>query len=529
MVIRHLFAAPVCRGWDRDRLRALRSFGALLPTAVIAVALSLAGCYEDNCELRGTCPPLQGENVAIARARAHCDPTSEDPQDGCGVFVSSSKGAIEHAGTRISPLDTFEHAIELATLRQQTDIYACAEEFHETIVLPKGFRILGGFDCEHGWNRFDSAHKTEVIAASNEVALRVEPGAPVTLMDMRFRAVDATVPGGSSIAAIVPDLASASFVRCDLVAGDGAPGVDGAPGTTNGKPAKAGVPGHAGQSACSSMEPQGGAAVSVSCDEGLVSEGGIGGNGGPDAGFPGTDGSPGPASNPDGFGASGVGQDENGACSDGNDGAHGQHGQHGDGGHGVGQINEGGYFGADGQDGEHGLPGQGGGGGGGSRGGMLLCFKPIGGAAGGGGGTGGCGGRGGHGGMHGGASIGLLLGDAGLKMTGVALITGRGGDGGSGGMYQSGGQGGIQGAGGKIHGQDSGCAGGNGGNGGNGGYGGGGAGGPSVGIAHTGTLPDLDITYSQIGKPGRGGWGGNPYLTWTNGDDGVTGVAYWWK
>jgi hypothetical protein len=69
------------------------------------------------------------------------------------------------------------------------------------------------------------------------------------------------------------------------------------------------------------------------------------------------------------------------------------------------------------------------------------------------------------------------------------------------------------------------CSGGPGGLGGDGGDGGGGLGGPSIGIAHLlGHAPALDGVTLNIGEPGKGGPGGNPFETIPGaaGEDGLS-------
>lgn len=504
----------------------IRRLSAALAAAAISSALT--GCYADNCELRGACPVLDAgmiDDLSVA-----CDPASEDARDGCGVFVSASLGSDEDGtGASDRPFRTLAKGLQASEKGHHT-VYACAEVFDEALVVSGGYRVLGGFACDGDWTREAAGTKTEVRGEPGVPALRIAPfGGAARIVDVRFQAADAVDPGGSSIAALLPDGAAASFERCQFFAGRGGRGLDGQAMTAGPPVAASGPHGLTGANACTGEAPAGGAFVANECDDGIVSSGGLGGAGGPEAGFAGTEGTPLPAPNPQGFGASGLGEAPDAACVPGQGGAAGDDGAHGAGGHGLGTLHALGYAGRDGEDGAHGKPGQGGGGGGGARGGLLFCGnKPNGGAGGGSGGAGGCGGRGGRGGTFGGASIGIVVGDAVMVTRACEVATDDGGDGGSGGMYQLGGAGGFQGIGGHgVGGSKMACAGGAGGPGGRGGYGGGGSGGPSVGVAHRALLGPQDLTLVKQGHAGHGGWGGNPNLPDLAGAPGIEGLTAW--
>ncbi len=496
--------------------------------AAAAMICALPGCYADNCELRGECPVL--EVGVVEPFSVACDEASEDARDGCGVFVSASLGSDEEgAGTSERPFRTLAKALAAAKDRHRT-VYACAERFDEAIVVAGGTRLLGGFACEDDWARATPAKRTEVRSGPGIPALRVEPSARAArFVDVLFQAADAVDPGGSSIAALLPDGSMASFLRCKFVAGRGMRGRDGQALSAGPLVASSGPHGLTGASACSAEAPAGGGFVANECDDGIVTSGGLGGAGGPEGGFAGTEGTPLPAPNPEGFGACGLGEAGDVACAAGEDGAAGDDGGHGPGGHGLGALHALGYAGRDGADGGHGKPGQGGGGGGGARGGPSFCGnKPVGGAGGGSGGAGGCGGRGGRGGTYGGASIGIVVGDAVMVTSACEIATDDGGDGGSGGMYQLGGAGGFQGAGGHgTGGSKMACSGGAGGAGGRGGYGGGGSGGPSIGVAHRVLLGPQSLSFVKQGHAGHGGWGGNPNLPELAGDPGIESLTAW--
>lgn len=493
----------------------------------VALAGVLTGCYEDNCELRGTCPVL--DMVPLDSLDVDCDPASELATDGCGVFVSAQGSDEDGTGTRYVPVRTINRALQIATTGHRT-VYACAEVFPDPVVMVANYRVFGGFDCARDWEPIGLEKKTHVRVGPGLSALQVLPGDGVAeIKDVAFEATDAMEPSGSSVAAILEDGANVWLERCDFIAGDGASGLDGLDGTFGSPFAKSGPNGLAGMNACLADGPQGGELVQVECDDGVWTMGGLGGPGGLESGGAGTDGAPVPSQNPSGFGLSGLGESGDEGCTAGVHGADGVSGLHGLGGEGPGFLHAAGYMGRNGQDGAHGRPGQGGGGGGGARGGVAFCGnKPKGGAAGGSGGAGGCGGRPGRGGTYGGASIGLAISDATVHLVSVRISTGNGGRGGSGGVFQHGGLGGFQGLGGHGWGGSStACAGGAGGRGGKGGYGGGASGGPSVGIAHTTEIGTQDFSIIHQGLGGHGGHGGNPNWKDMGGDDGLTAPAGW--
>lgn len=508
--------------------------------AVLISALATSGCFEDSCELRVDCPVLdvtevdpQPEPEPEPQPETETEPDSPSVQfglpacnrgfgakDGCGIFVSAALGSDELGnGSRRLPVATLGRAVELAA-EDTKMVYACGEIFHEAIVVPPGFVLSGGLDCASSWA--PGAMPTELAPTTDDIPLIVQAGKPTRINRFAMTAGPATLPGTSSIATVVHEDADVTFVSCEFVAGTGAPGLD---GDEIDPPlgAVGGTEGVVGEDACTFAAPLGGAVVVNQCSDGYTTSGGEGGDGGlllAMAGMPGT-----PWINPgSGEGLGGVGEGPGGGCTNGANGANGTDGANGPSATGKGYLTPTGYVGRDGQDGGHGKPGQGGGGGGGTRGSALLCGgKPLGGAGGGSGGTGGCAGRGGRGGRYGGASFGILMGDASVFIEGALFITGGGGDGGEGGSLQMGANGGEGGLGGQPSGgANKGCKGGHGGKGGNGGSGGGGLGGPSAAIARAGHKAKLETANlaTFIGPAGKGGATGGPYLVGPPADDG---------
>jgi hypothetical protein len=338
-------------------------------------------------------------------------------------------------------------------------------------------------------------------------------------------------PGGVAGSGASGGSGGAEFVRCELVAGNGAKGSAGAAGDPNGASATAGAAGNNGKNACSDLDAlggpdttlPGGAQVTNDCGSSGVSIGAQGGDGNVLNGGGGDVGQTGTA------GQAGAGEPAAGMWScikgQGQIGSPGEVGSPGVGATGPGAISATGFMGTSGGAGASGKAGQGGGGGGGAKGGMICPGGVAGsGASGGSGGAGGCGGQPSQGGGPGGASIALVSLKASITLTDCTLATGKGGDGGAGGDLQPGGSGGDPGKGGKgAGGANDACSGGQGGKGGNGGPGGGGLGGPSLGIAFQGNPPERQgKTVVTAGTPGAGGPGGSVNVAMNAGEAGKT-------
>ncbi|WP_437298660.1 hypothetical protein [Sorangium sp. So ce426] len=438
----------------------------------------------------------------------------------CGVFVSAtvSDGG---SGTPEAPVKTLAEALALAAQIEDESarrVYACAEEFEETLTVTSSVTVFGALDCTANW-RWGDEPKTTLRATPGAVPLTMRVvGGTVHLEDLHIIApsIAPNDAGTSSIAAIA-DHCKVDLVRCVLEAGDAAPGASGAVPPSPREQAPDGI---AGNPACSAAAvitaPPEVNDCGTTLDTTDDSRGGRGGVGRDDRGTSGDIGYPDEKNNDN----SGGYNSTTATCTAGKKGSDGDPGVAGAGARGIGQLSSTGYAGTPGGDGQRGKIAQGGGGGGGSRG-NTECSTIAGsggasGASGGNGGAGGCGGAGGKGGSPGGSSIALVSLNAKLTFQDVRLIAGDGGRGGDGAAGQTGGLGGYGGAGGE--GQSFGpnnsvrdaCAGGRGGNGGNGGNGGGGLGGHSLGIAFVGTpdtIPSLDGATIKLGAAGAGGEG----------------------
>ncbi|MGK3965771.1 PGRS family protein [Sorangium sp. So ce118] len=429
-------------------------------------------------------------------------------------------------------------------------VYACAgdgEEFNEVVEVPGGVTLYGGLDCDNDWLWIGDATKTVLTADEGMIPLTMSgPSGAVRIEDLRVVAKSTAQQrdgaGMSSIAAIAHGT-TVKLVRCELEAGDAAPGADGASVIERASQGAPGLPGIAACSRDDDARVAGGDRVPNTCgtsdDPTDDSVGGRGGYSEPGRGSVGDDGQPlDPANSEQKNGGTGWTMSAP-RCTPGLAGSNGSTGTPGAGATGPGAISMTGYAGVAGGSGSRGAPGQGGGGGGGERGEVetevrmdntiYVCRDGVSedraGASGGSGGAGGCGGLAGSGGFPGGASIALISIDAALSFEGVTLKAGAGGQGGDGGDGQQGGAGGLGGLGGEVAsnhiGMNAGCPGGPGGRGGNGGKGGGGQGGHSLGIAFRGTPPPSDgVTILPLGAAGLGGNSGAP-----GGDRGDNGIA----
>ncbi|XXR50587.1 hypothetical protein WMF29_11285 [Sorangium sp. So ce381] len=429
--------------------------------------------------------------------------------DGCGVFVSQVfyGGDDANPGTKDRPVRSVQRAIEIARTGRGR-VFVTNDGFDDTITLPSGVDIYGGFN-PLTWERREAHVVTQIISRESLlIALSVEPARPgdtgaadgVSTIDQVRIASDAHV------GMLVQSGTAVEIVHSEVSASYGWKGRDGEEWPFPNR-AGDGPDGLYGGDACSATTVAGGAAVTSPCDEGPTSIGGKGGDGLPNGGEDGETGAPVPAPNPDHSGRGGHADRENLGCEQGFTGISGGWGTVGAAGEGIGRITETGWEGDKGGEGGRGMPGQGGGGGGGRRGGLAACgVATKGGAGGGSGGAGGCGGRGGRGAENGYPSIGIIALHAKVTVRDSRIVALDAGAGGDGGPPEEGGKAGRGAPGGALGDGRWSCGGGSGGPGGDGGYGGPGRGGDSIGIAYLDEdeLTLEGVTY-ELGQPGKGG------------------------
>ncbi|WP_437607052.1 hypothetical protein WMF20_40115 [Sorangium sp. So ce834] len=456
------------------------------------------------------------EHLAAGRAK-----------DGCGVFVNHPVlgGDDANPGTKDRPVATLPRAIALARTGRGR-VFLTGHAFVESITLPSGVDIYGGFDLLE-WERRPEPKLPEHAMAKlgsplGHIALTIAParaddtGAAdgVSIIDHVY------IASGTGIAVLVRSHTAVEIVG-SWIRPDGGRGGD--PGEPRRSRAATGPDGQYGADACSAATVPGGARAVNSCEGGIPSVGGKGGDGLADDAGDGEDGEPVPQPNPTHDGEGGRGNRADGGCSNGVPGQSGMWGAAGVSGEGRGRIDETGWHGDWAGDGIRGMPGQGGGGGGGRRGGLAVCgVATKGGAGGGSGGAGGCGGRGGRGGGNGYPSIGILALHAKVTVRNSVIESDEGGRGGDGGEPEEGGYGGRGAPGGAVGDGTWSCQGGSGGRGGDGGYGGPGRGGDSIGIAY---LDEDQLTLEgvkfELGPPGNGGISWNHDGSMVTGEDGT--------
>jgi hypothetical protein len=448
--------------------------------------------------------------------------------DACGVFVQADAVGASEDGTQAHPYKTLQKALDNAGVKR---VYACASAaYEEAVTIAAPVELFGGFECAKGW-AWKADARSVLNGPAGAVALTLtKQGDGTKVQGFAITAASAKVKGGSSIAVAVEDIAAA-FMSCEVTAGDAMAGEDGVtPTGIATKGADAPPPDAVTMNACTNPASlAGGLAGMSTCDDGMTA-GGLGGKGGITGtssgdGATGADGAPADAAK----GKGGAGQTAVDVCSKGTDGKDGSDGAVGDAGLSPGALSVTGISDTNMTDGKPGTRGNGGGGGGGAKSGVFCGGVDGNGASGGGGGAGGCGGKGGGGGKAGGSSIAIVSLGTKLKLTDVALKTGKGGDGGKGTAGQGGGDFGAGGKGGAASGtapSKAGCQGGNGGAGGGGGPGGGGRGGHSVGIAYAAAPSAAPVFKDFMGSmAGLGGAAasGNPT---GNGAPGAAGACW---
>ena len=469
-------------------------------------ALSALGCGVDSGETSTGGSGTGGSGGSGGGLVCPDDPKEGAVDPACGVWVSTSLGNDDNDGSQDAPVTTLTKAIELAEAGPGR-VYACGgETWTETVVVPGSVSLHGGFDCAAGWAYPEEPAPAMLVPNAPTAMLYVNPGKDTFpfLTDFYIESADATEPGGSSIALFIRDDVGLTLTRVEMVAGNGADGLDGE--LSDSMPAPAGAAGNDGADACSAEVSPGGAAPETACDA-ETTKGGAGGDGGLMTAGNGAAGEPaGPG------GAGGLGQVGAAGCSGGQPGAAGEAGKPGRGGQSKQvELTPEGYLGRKGEEGEPGKPGQGGGGGGATLGSVAVCGAATpGGAAGGSGGAGGCGGKAGKGGQAGGASLSLASRSRLRVILGLGLVfqSKNGGAGGDGVPGQPGGEGGPGGLGGQGAGSiGPACGGGPGGAGAKGGWGGGGAGGFSANIFGA-YGAEFELPLDSVHDVGDGGYPG---------------------
>ncbi|MEZ4302217.1 MAG: hypothetical protein R3B70_45235 [Polyangiaceae bacterium] len=198
--------APPCARAFEENGRCVKS----LPLIAFAlVALVAAGCLGfdelNDCSYNITLPCYY-ENAGgsggtggggTGGAPPSCIPSNQlvAVDDACGVFVSPS-GDDANDGTKEAPFATIAKAMGAS---KSKPIYLCGATFTEAVEINAGKVFYGALDCEGDWT-YAASKPTELTAPSDTIPVRVSSKTSVELYDVKIRAADATVAGGSSIA-----------------------------------------------------------------------------------------------------------------------------------------------------------------------------------------------------------------------------------------------------------------------------------------------------------------------------------------
>jgi hypothetical protein len=182
-------------------------WAALLVVSVTAPMSAGCANYAEDCVRNRTCIESSGPGSAGSGGPAGpCVPGPEgsgtELTDDCGIFVAKW-GEDTSGGSMLSPVATLARALEIAVSSGKNRVYACAQDFQEAINVPAGVALYGGLDCVGGWKYVGDMTRTVIAPAADMVPLTLLGGDGITnVLDIEVRALDATIPGGSSIAAI---------------------------------------------------------------------------------------------------------------------------------------------------------------------------------------------------------------------------------------------------------------------------------------------------------------------------------------
>ncbi|WP_437599286.1 hypothetical protein [Sorangium sp. So ce590] len=281
----------------------------LNPAILIVVALPLAsaGC--------GTAPGVddpKGAPPCDGPSTCGGDPVPESVclqqlakgqlVDGCGVFVNHPffGGDDANPGTKDRPVRSLQRGIELARTGRGR-VFATSDGFEESITLPSGVDIYGGFNVVD-WEPLKDTPRpsqgmSKVLPSVGQIALIVEPahagdtGAAdgVSIIDHMFFSsqmhVGMIVRSGTAVEIV------GSWIESDY-------GLGGHDGDKSPGRAVSGPDGQVGGDACSAATVPGGVRAVNSCEGGIPRAGGKGGDGLADGAGDGEDGEPVPEPNP---------------------------------------------------------------------------------------------------------------------------------------------------------------------------------------------------------------------------------------
>jgi hypothetical protein len=440
----------------------------------------------------------------------NCDGIDGDASD--AIFVDPIEGSNTGDGSQSRPKASLlgnngAFAAAVATGKSHVFISTGTLSESETVVVPDGISVWGGYDAAQSWARSDSIDRPVVEVAAT-IGVRFENTTSSMTWDrVDVRAADATAEGTSSYGMFMNETSSELVIsNATITAGSGAHGADSVRPATPETPLAAN--GSVGSGLVNSVCCE--SVISDNCVAGAPGQSACAFAGGVGARCGRSGGQPTAGEGPDGGAAGGLREQGK----PGGPGAPGGEAEPLT--EAVVTVGESGYTPLSGTTGTDGSPGSGGGGGGLDYEGSCSCGSSVVFPPGHGGGAGGCGGTAAPAAGGGGGSFALFLFDSSPTLDRITLESGTGGDGGVGSEGGAGGSGGLGG------GQPSAtAAGGNGGDGGAGGASSGGPGGPSICLTNAGASDPVLVTTPNclLGEAGAGGTAPNPDL------DGLPGLA----
>lgn len=144
-------------------------------------------------ETAGSTGSAGGTTTTTGTPLLMCDPSVDSVVDeGCGVFVSSSKGDdMAGDGTKANPFATIAKAV--SAVGDMGRLYLCAEDFVEAVSVSNGVVIHGGLDCsDMKWPWVGNMTKTKIAPNQGEIPLTVDSQVALTVEDVAFEATART-------------------------------------------------------------------------------------------------------------------------------------------------------------------------------------------------------------------------------------------------------------------------------------------------------------------------------------------------
>ncbi|HYX93032.1 MAG TPA: hypothetical protein VE782_15805, partial [Myxococcaceae bacterium] len=140
------------------------------------------------------------------------------------VVLVSGGGDDSNSGDFGTPVLTLAEAINKAALKGPgAAVYAAAGTYFESITVPSGVAIYGGFD-PITFNRDIDVFAT--ILRGGSVAVNVTSASGVILNGLTVESAAGSAAGESAVGVLISQAQDVEVSRCTIRAGDGAPGND---------------------------------------------------------------------------------------------------------------------------------------------------------------------------------------------------------------------------------------------------------------------------------------------------------------